>query len=291
MKKKILLTAILSGLILLVIAQLCFVKLADANPYLYFRFVDAPVDPIITLLSPENDSLYALNHLTFEFKSVIDNKSDYDFFNVKIKSVYYQTSWRADNITLYEWSDNDELDMDDDDPFIIEYSRELTLTGIPEGKQNITIIVTGAGSYADGLTWCSFGTIGSETVSFIIDTTPPDVSILQMENATYTEPEVPFIFTVNEAASKITYSLDGQENTTVAGNTTLTGLAYGTHNMTVYAVDVAGNAGGSETITFTIAEPEPDPEPFSVTPVVVASAASIAAVSVALLAYFKKRKG
>ena len=143
MEKKILLTAILSGLILLVIAQLCFVKSVDANPYIYFRSVTAPVDPTITILSPENDALYALNTLTLKFKAVIDNTSDYDFFNVQIKSVYYQTSWQADNVTLYAWSANDELDMDDDDPFIIEYSCKLTLTGIPEGKQNLTVIVIG----------------------------------------------------------------------------------------------------------------------------------------------------
>jgi hypothetical protein len=109
-------------------------------------------------------------------------------------------------------------------------------------------------------------------------------------NETYAEyevPEVPLNFTVNELASRISYVLDGQENVTIAGNTTLTNLTYGEHNVTVYATDNAGNIGASETITFTIAEPEP--EPFSTT-MVIAPMASITVVGVGLLVYFKKRK-
>jgi hypothetical protein len=75
---------------------------------------------------------------------------------------------------------------------------------------------------------------------------------------------------------------------TVAGNATLTSLSFGVNNVTVYAWDVAGNVGASETITFNIAEPEP--ESFPAAPFAVASAPSITVVSVALLVYFKKRK-
>jgi hypothetical protein len=81
--------------------------------------------------------------------------------------------------------------------------------------------------------------------------------------------------------------LDGQENVTVAGNTTLANLPYGEHNVTVYATDNVGNIA-SETITFTIAEPEP--EPFPTTLVATGAVATIAVVGVGLLVYFKKRK-
>jgi hypothetical protein len=80
------------------------------------------------------------------------------------------------------------------------------------------------------------------------------------------------------------YTLDG-ENLGVSGNTTLAGLAYGVHNVTVYAVDTAGNTGASETVVFTVAE-----EPFPVVPVAAASATSIALIGGGLLVYFKKRK-
>jgi hypothetical protein len=97
---------------------------------------------------------------------------------------------------------------------------------------------------------------------------------------------VPLDFTVNETASQITYSLDGQENVTAAGNMTLTQLSNGAHNVTVYAADEAGNMGASETATFTVAVPEP----FPTVPVAAASVAAVAVVGVVLLVYFKKRK-
>jgi hypothetical protein len=90
-------------------------------------------------------------------------------------------------------------------------------------------------------------------------------------------------FSVSEPVSQITYSLDGQENVTVAGNSTLVGLSVGVHNVTVYAWDTAGNVGASETITFTVT-------PFPAVPVAAASVASVAVVIAGLLAYFKKRK-
>ena len=91
---------------------------------------------------------------------------------------------------------------------------------------------------------------------------------------------------MNESVSKISYVLDGQENVTVAGNTTLANLPYGEHNVKVYATDNVGNIG-SETITFTIAEPEP--EPF-LTTLVVASVITVSVVCVGLVVYFKRRK-
>jgi len=123
------------------------------------------------------------------------------------------------------------------------------------------------------------------TVYFTLDATPPNVSFLSAEKA-YTTSEFPLDFTVNEAVCKISYVLDGQENVTVAGNTTLANLPYGEHNVTVYATDNVGNIG-SETITFTIAEPEPEPFP---TTIVIASIVSVAVVSIGLLVYFKKSK-
>jgi len=76
---------------------------------------------------------------------------------------------------------------------------------------------------------------------------------------------------------------------TINGNTTLTDLSGGLHNVTVYAWDDAGNIGFSEAVFFTIIE-EPEPEPFPVVPVAAASVATIAVVAAVLLAYFKKRK-
>jgi len=126
---------------------------------------------------------------------------------------------------------------------------------------------------------------GAACVTFTIDTTPSNVSITSPENKTYESFDVPLNFTVNEPVSQIAYSLDGQENVTVAGNTTLTGLSPGEYNITVYAQDTVGNVGASETIYFNIAE---EPVPFPTT-LVVATVASLAVIGIGLLVYFKKR--
>jgi hypothetical protein len=130
---------------------------------------------------------------------------------------------------------------------------------------------------------------GAACVTFTIDTTAPNVSIASPENITYESFDVPLNFTVNESVSQITYSLDGEDNVTVAGNTTLTDLPYEEHNVTVYAQDLAGNVGASETIYFNISQPPPEPEPFPTTLVAVISV-SVAVVCAGLLVYFTKIK-
>jgi multisubunit Na+/H+ antiporter MnhC subunit len=92
-------------------------------------------------------------------------------------------------------------------------------------------------------------------------------------------------FTVNESFSRISYVLDYQDNITIAENTTLTDLSNGYHNVTVYAIDSAGNTGTSETIYFNVEVPEP----FPTTLVATASGVSVAVVGLALLVYLKKR--
>jgi hypothetical protein len=82
------------------------------------------------------------------------------------------------------------------------------------------------------------------------DTTPPAICILSPENKTFAVNHVPLIFTINESASWICYSLDDQPNVTIAQNTTLTGLLDATHKIIVYANDTFGNLGASEMVYF-----------------------------------------
>jgi N-acetylneuraminic acid mutarotase len=119
------------------------------------------------------------------------------------------------------------------------------------------------------------------------DVTPPEIAVLSPENRTYYTVDVALNFTVNEPASSMQYTLDGENLVEISGNTTLTGLPYGSHNLTVYATDAADNTGVSETINFTVAE---ETEPFPTAPVAAASVAIVAVVGVGLLLYFKKRK-
>lgn len=112
---------------------------------------------------------------------------------------------------------------------------------------------------------------------------PPPILMIHPENETYPTSNVPLNFTVGEPTSWIGYSLDGSDNVTVTGNTTLSGLSTGLHNLTLYAADMYGNIGASETIHFSI-------EPFPTTLVVATSGLAVAIIGISLLVYFKKRK-
>jgi hypothetical protein len=78
-----------------------------------------------------------------------------------------------------------------------------------------------------------------DTIDFFVDTTPI-ILFLSVENMTFESSDVSFYFTVNQPTSQITYSLDGLEHIPISENVTLTGLANGNHNITVYVTDEAG---------------------------------------------------
>jgi len=103
---------------------------------------------------------------------------------------------------------------------------------------------------------------------------------------TYYATDIPLTFTVNEPVSWTQYNLDYKTVREIESNSTLSGLPLGSHNVTVYATDIAGNIGYSETVYFTIAEA---PEPFPTT-LVIASVVLVAVIGLGLLVYFRKRK-
>jgi len=87
---------------------------------------------------------------------------------------------------------------------------------------------------------------------------------------------------VNEPTEWIGYSLDGKDNVTIAANITLSGLAKEAHNVTVYAKDIVGNIGASETVYFTIVDHFPIEW-------IVAIVVVVAVVGVVLLFRFKRQ--
>lgn len=154
----------------------------------------------------------------------------------------------------------------------VAISGKTTLSRLPDGLHSIVV-------YASDLA----GNIGaSATVYFTKDTISPTISILSPQNTTYDVTEVPLTFAVSETTSWISYSLDGQANITITGNITLTGLPYGSHTLTVYITDKAGNNEISETIYFIIAEPFPT--------IIVAAIAMTATGGTASAIYYIKNK-
>lgn len=113
---------------------------------------------------------------------------------------------------------------------------------------------------------------------------PPKISVLSPVDQVFNESSVPLCFTVDKQVNWTGYSLDGQDATTITGNTTLTELTNGLHNVTVYVKDMFGNDGASETVAFTLEVPEP----FPTAPVLVA-VATLAVACIAIMVYFKKR--
>jgi hypothetical protein len=114
-------------------------------------------------------------------------------------------------------------------------------------------------------------------------TAPPIVDVASPVNQIYNASSVSLDFMLNKPAEWIGYSLDGQDNITIHGNTTLDGLSNGPHDVTVYARDELNNTGVSATVTFTVDAHFP-------TALVAASTASATIIGIGLILYFKKRK-
>lgn len=132
----------------------------------------------------------------------------------------------------------------------------VILPELSEGSHKITIWLECDGSY------------DNQTVYFtikLIDKTPPLISEISVKNKTYNSTDIPLVFNINETTSHICYSLDNHANVTINGNTTLTGLTEGSHNLIIFANDTAGNMGSSQTINFTVnPEIQPTAEPFPI---------------------------
>jgi hypothetical protein len=125
-----------------------------------------------------------------------------------------------------------------------------------------------------------------KTVYFTInDGIAPSLTNLSIENKTYSQNSLPLNITVDEQVSWMGYSLDGENYSTFTGNTTLNGLACGSHSLMVCANDTVGNMRASKEINFTIEKPRS-------LPVVSIAAVSIAAVALVFagLLFHHKRK-
>ncbi len=156
----------------------------------------------------------------------------------------------------------------------VTITGNTTLPELSDGSHSLTV-------YAND-TVGRFGT--SETIYFAVDTVLPKISFISPKNKTYYKANITLSFTVDESVSWIAYILDGQENVTINGNVTLTELSDGSHSLTIYARDLSGNTGASETIYFNIKTQPLEPFPTWIVAVIVI----VAVVLTSLLFYFVK---
>jgi hypothetical protein len=288
MKKTALMLLFMLSLLISALAATVFVCSVRANPYMGGYLFSGEVSPeavgatppLITIHSPQENSTYGCSDILFNFNVSVGETSANT--HQGIDDVYYKGGWeegrhlasyRATMLSLTEYSIN---------VTVPEGKHEITVWAYEKGTYWVDEILYELGYRLEGRAY-TFHITGSESVVFTVDTTSPSIAVLSVKNETYRTSEVPLDFTVNESVSQIGYCLDGQENVAVAGNMTLTGLSNGEHSLTVYAMDEAGNAGASETITFSVNVPFP-------TALVAAAAVSATSIVAGLLVYFKKHR-
>jgi len=256
-------TAILTLILLILLASVTAVAHCTSvpEPQVSVAYWDAPVGaithpPTIIILSPQNNGTYNTTNIIL--------KVNVGSQNWVIDSVFYEADWMEGEHRIFTgvyhfaWSQ--------------QVSINVNFTAIPDGRHNITV-------YANMHNREQY----SFSVLFTTDETPPKIAILSLKDEIYYTNDVTLAFAVNEPTSRIEYSLDGEPNVTIPENTTLTNLPYGEHNVTVYAQDLAGHVGVSDTITFSVDVPFP-------TTLVVASVITVSVVDLGIVFYFKKRK-
>ena len=204
----------------------------------------------------------------------------YSPFTPAIVSPVKQTTYNTAEVPLTYTIDEEILwsyyyvDNHDDLKY---FEGNITLSSLSEGQHMVSLyVVTKTSPHQK-----EYAT--SQKVFFYVDTVAPKITNLSINNTGSGDRLLSF--TVDEEATWIGYSLDNQANVTIAGDTFLKDLPFGSHNVTVYAEDAFGHIGASETLFFTIEEPFP-------TSLVTASSVtvSVVVVGLGLLVYLIKRK-
>ena len=251
------------------------IQVSKANPYYQtpiYTDVTPPegtLPPIISIQTPQNGS-FQLKNVTLTFELIIpktNGTQPYELFS----KVYYKGNWNLENIVIYNCNYVG----------ISNTSFSIDLSDVRGGNISVTVYAVGVNynltrqevdnpymyNYYDRFEIASYS-----TVSFTKDLVPPRISVQSPQNTTYTTPNVQLDFTVNENVSQSLYNLDNKGNQTISGNSTLTDLLNGEHNITLYVADLAGNAASPKTLFFTVNSPEP----FPIVPVAVVAVAVIA---------------
>jgi hypothetical protein len=266
-----------------------FVKSTKANPYFHdaeYTEVSPPAGtqpPIITIHTPQN-GLYYPKNLTLIF-DVATPEPNGNKSITAVTRVYYKGSWDHKEIEVTQKNIADSA------------SFSIDLSDVRGGNLSITVFAVGVGAcktgdkfYPEKFTMIEyidrFEVTGASRVNFIKDVVSPRITFLSPPNRTYFSSDVELDFAVSEATSDILCSLDGKQNHTATDSLTLTGLEEGLHNVTLYAIDLAGNAAKPKTLFFNVNLPEP----FPLATVTTASGVSVAIIGAGLMVYTKKRK-
>lgn len=284
LKKRLLTAAFISTLLCFSLAGTMFVNLGTATIPIAVSI------PESSAYAVTNYNAYNANEITLYF--LVDYDSNYKGAPIRTAWYGYSLDGQA-TVTFTPSYQTFEYHYYSNGGKSVTEINGINLYSLAEGTHSIVVYVK-----MNEIRGCvppiDYGSTlnASNTKLFTIDTTLPSVAVLTPVNRIYNTSEVPLNFTVSEPCSQITYRLNEQPNVTVDGNGTLT-LVGGEYNLTVFASDIAGNIGASETINFTInqkVEPETkQSEPFPIT-LISAAVITVSVVGSGLIFYFKKRK-
>jgi hypothetical protein len=231
--------------------------------------------PIISVNSPLNNSTLYVDFVPLNI-TITKPKDWLTYGGYDVKQMLIAVGYILDGRSYGPFAANNDLAS----PF--NYYVNLTLN---QGSHTLQVYGNASGyifSPISGTTEYVPITGWSDIVNFTTLPVTPTVEVQPLEiNGT----ALTLSFTVDEPVSKLTYSLDDQDNVSIAGNTTITNLPYGHHELIVYATNPVGNIGASQTISFEVPEPFP-----TMSVVVISVVAVVAVVGVGLLVYFMKRK-
>jgi hypothetical protein len=243
-------------------------------------FIDAPAPANVFLhiriSSPEDNASYSNGTVNLCFNVTLHGP------NTITKQLYaakYEGDWMQEAV----WCPYSTA-TDEGSSYFRQY--DFNVTDIPFGEHSLNITARAGGEFTKDspLPIYIFSLSKILSVKFSVRTNPV-ITFPSLQNVTFDTSSVPLNFTIDHQVTEVAYCLDGQDSVSIDGNTTLTGLSNGQHNVTVYATDSLGRTDVSDMQLFYVEAPE-----LPVVPFIAVSAVVIVSAVAGVLIYFKKRK-
>jgi hypothetical protein len=232
----------------------------------------------VNVASPTENAVYHNRTINVNFDATIDGPASLS------KGLHIISTYQGDWMQESAWCPFPP-DFDFGEGYMRpSMQRNFSIFDVPFGEHTLNITVSGLGGYWENGTEYMFNFHKTVSVRFAIPTNPT-ITFASLQNVTFENSSVPLNFTVDYPVTEMSYCLDGQEAIPISGNTTLTDLANGQHNVTVYATSKYGYTGMSETVFFNVNAPE-----FPIVPFVTVSAIVVVSAVAGVMVYFKKHR-